>query len=370
MIFGYGVNLDTARIRMGLALQDRGAAATRFAAALAQLAASSSSSADIAPALDAGLMAGDIRGIVVILLGLRRAPRAAAAAARIEVITDGARAQHGELRRRLRRGRAGELGGRARRAAGRGAPAPPIEVVRPLTGSTPRLISRNFIVPGSMAIIMTIIGALLTSLVIAREWERGTMEALLSTPVTPAGVLLSKMLPYYVLGMLGSALMCLMLGDHACSACRSAARSLLLVLYTSLFLGSSLGLGLLLSTLTRNQFNAAQAALNAAFLPALMLSGWVYEISSMPAPVRAVTYLIPARYFINALQTLFQAGFIGRILLQDRRFSWLGLDDFFLRTHRAQHAAAAGLTPCRDASSRSSARSCSSRFATRRAAAC
>ena len=91
-------------------------------------------------------------------------------------------------------------------------------------------------------------------------------------------------------------------------------------MYTSLFLGSSLGLGLLVSTLTRNQFNAAQAALNLAFLPALMLSGWVYEISSMPVPMRAVTYLIPARYFINALQTLFQAGFVGRILLQDGLF--------------------------------------------------
>jgi ABC-2 type transport system permease protein len=95
---------------------------------------------------------------------------------------------------------------------------------------------------------------------------------------------------------------------------------LLLVIYTSLFLGSSLGLGLLLSTVTRNQFNAAQAALNAAFLPATMLSGFVYEISSMPAPIRAVTYLIPARYFIGALQTLFQAGFVGRILLEDLLF--------------------------------------------------
>jgi ABC-2 type transport system permease protein len=95
---------------------------------------------------------------------------------------------------------------------------------------------------------------------------------------------------------------------------------LLLAVFTTLFLGSSLGLGLMVSTLTRNQFNAAQAALNLAFLPAMMLSGWVYEISSMPAPVRAVTYLIPARYFISALQTLFQTGFVGSILLRDFLF--------------------------------------------------
>jgi ABC-2 type transport system permease protein len=173
-------------------------------------------------------------------------------------------------------------------------------------------------VPGSIAIIMTIIGALLTSLVIAREWERGTMEALLSTPVTRAELLLSKIIPYYVLGIL-SMLICVAVGVWM-FAVPFRGSLVLLIVYTSLFLGSSLGLGLLLSTVTRNQFNAAQAALNAAFLPATMLSGFVYEIASMPAPVRAVTYLIPARYFITALQTLFQAGFVGRILLEDLLF--------------------------------------------------
>ncbi len=165
---------------------------------------------------------------------------------------------------------------------------------------------------------MTIIGALLTSLVVAREWERGTMEALLSTPVTRAELLLSKILPYYLLGML-SMLLCLGLATGLFGVPFRGSLALLM-LYTTLFLGSALGLGLLLSTLTRNQFNAAQAALNAAFLPATMLSGFVYEISSMPVPIQAVTYLIPARYFISALQTLFQAGFVGRILLQDLLF--------------------------------------------------
>jgi ABC-2 type transport system permease protein len=182
----------------------------------------------------------------------------------------------------------------------------------------PAALSRNFIVPGSIALIMTIIGALLTSLVIAREWERGTMEALLSTAVTRTELLLSKVLPYYALGMV-SMLLCLLV---AVWLFRVPFRGslLLLLLYTTLFLGSALGLGLLLSTVLRNQFNAAQAALNAAFLPATMLSGFVFEIASMPAPVRAVTYLIPARYFISSLQTLFQAGFVGRILVDDFLF--------------------------------------------------
>jgi ABC-2 type transport system permease protein len=182
----------------------------------------------------------------------------------------------------------------------------------------PAAISRNFIVPGSIAIIMTIIGALLTSLVVAREWERGTMEALLSTPVTRTEILLSKILPYYALGI-ASMLLCVGI-TVAVFHVPFRGSLTLLILFTSLFLGSSLGLGLLLSTVTRNQFNAAQAALNAAFLPATMLSGFVYEISSMPAPIRAATYLIPARYFVSALQTLFQAGFVGQVLLQDFLF--------------------------------------------------
>jgi ABC-2 type transport system permease protein len=154
--------------------------------------------------------------------------------------------------------------------------------------------------------------------VIAREWERGTMEALLSTPVTRTELLLSKILPYYVLGVL-SMLICLAVAVLLLGVPFRGSLALLL-LYTTLFLGSSLGLGLLLSTVTRNQFNAAQAALNAAFLPATMLSGFVYEISSMPLPIQLVTYLIPARYFVSALQTLFQAGFVWRILFEDFLF--------------------------------------------------
>ena len=153
------------------------------------------------------------------------------------------------------------------------------------------------------------------------------MEALLSTPVTRAELLLSKIIPYYVLGIV-SMLLCTAVAVWQLDV-PFRGSLLLLVLYTSLFLGSALGLGLLLSTTTRNQFNAAQAALNIAFLPATMLSGFVFEISSMPPAIRAVTYLIPARYFISALQTLFQASFVGRVLLQDLVFLVLSAT-FFL----------------------------------------
>jgi len=157
---------------------------------------------------------------------------------------------------------------------------------------------------------MTIIGALLTSLVVAREWERGTMEALLSTPITKTELLLSKILPYYGLGI------CVAVAHWILKV--PFRGSLTAIWVTgSFFLLSVLGIGLAISSGMRNQFNAAQAALNAAFLPAVMLSGFIYEISSMPPVLRAVTHIIPARYFVSSMQTIFQAGSLWRLLLPD-----------------------------------------------------
>jgi ABC-2 type transport system permease protein len=316
MIFGYGVNLDTSRLRIGVLNEDSGRDAALF---LATLAASpyfephpSSSRAE----LRRWLTAGEVRGIVILQSDFGARLARPADTAPLEIITDGAEPNTANFVAAYVEG-AWQSWAR-QRALDKGIPvAPPIDLIARYWFN-PAALSRNFIVPGSIALIMTIIGALLTSLVIAREWERGTMEALLSTAVTRAELLLSKVLPYYVLGII-SMLICVGIGVWVFGVPFRGSVALL-ILYTSLFLGSSLGLGLLLSTVTRNQFNAAQAALNAAFLPAMMLSGFVYEIASMPAPIRAVTYLIPARYFISALQTLFQAGFVGRILLEDLLF--------------------------------------------------
>jgi ABC-2 type transport system permease protein len=193
----------------------------------------------------------------------------------------------------------------------------------------PSNVSRNFLVPGSIAVVMTIIGALLTSLVVAREWERGTMEALLATPVTKAELLLSKILPYYVLGMLAM-IVCL---GVAVFIMGIPFRGSLAALFgiSTLFLGTALGMGLFLSTVLRSQFNAAMAALTTGFLPALMLSGFVFEIDSMPKVLQLLTRIIPARYFASSLQTLFQAGTIGALLWANAlglgllMLFWLGL---------------------------------------------
>ncbi len=173
--------------------------------------------------------------------------------------------------------------------------------------------SRATLLPGSIAVIMTLIGTMLTSLVIAREWERGTMEALLSTPVTRLDVFFGKFIPYFVLGLTA---MLLVTGVSTWVMGVSFRGSVfLLLLVSSSFLSFALGLGLTISAVTRNQFLATQIALIVGFLPSFLLSGLVFEIKSMPFPIRMLTYLFPPRYFVTALRTLFLAGNIPSILL-------------------------------------------------------
>jgi ABC-2 type transport system permease protein len=192
----------------------------------------------------------------------------------------------------------------ARRVGAR-EPRPPLEVrARVLFNAD--LESKNFIIPGLIAVIMGLIAALLTSLTIAREWERGTMEAILSTPAAIAEILLGKLLPYFGLGLvatLGCAAIALVLFDVPL---RGSWLALLTLSCT--FLIPALGQGLLISAVARNQFVAAQAALISGFLPAFLLSGFIFEIDSMPAPIRALTYIVAARYFVPSLQTVFLAG--------------------------------------------------------------
>ena len=188
----------------------------------------------------------------------------------------------------------------------------------------PSTKSRNFLLPGSITIIMTVVGALLTALVVAREWERGTMEALLAAGVSRFELVASKLVPYFFLGMIAYAI-CIALTTLVFGV---ELRGSLLVVFLvgAAFLGSALGTGLLLSTILRTQYDAAQAALQAAFLPALMLSGFIFEISSMPRAIRAVTTIVPARYFVSAMQTVFQAGDVWSVL--SRAFVGMGLAAF------------------------------------------
>lgn len=175
------------------------------------------------------------------------------------------------------------------------------------------LRSRNFLVPGLIAINMTLIGALLTALVVAREWERGTMEAMMVTPVSMREILVGKVLPYFLLGMGGmtvSVLMAVWLFDVPLRGSLWA-----LLLGTCLFLLAALGMGLFISTVTRIQFVAAQVAIIATFLPAFILSGFLFDIGSMPRVIQGITHIIPARYFVAFLQTVFLAGDVWPVLI-------------------------------------------------------
>jgi ABC-2 type transport system permease protein len=172
--------------------------------------------------------------------------------------------------------------------------------------------SHYFIVPGLIVLVMTIIGAFLTAMVIAREWERGTLEALFVTPMRAGEFLISKFVPYFGLGMIGFVL-CLLAGQFLFHVPLRGSLSLL-CLASMVYLVVALGIGLLVSTLVKSQFLASQLAMLLTFLPAMMLSGFLYDLRSMPGFIRAITYVLPARYAVALLQTLYLAGNVGSVI--------------------------------------------------------
>jgi len=169
-----------------------------------------------------------------------------------------------------------------------------------------------FLVPGLIVLIMTLVGAFLTAMVVAREWERGTLEALFVTPVGPTEILLAKLIPYFCVGMAGLTL-CL-LAAHFLFQVPMRGSLTLVIAGSMLYLLVALGLGLLISSVTKNQFIASQLALVTSFMPAVMLSGFMFDLRSMPAVVRGITYVLPARYAVSLLQTLYLAGNVGSVI--------------------------------------------------------
>ncbi|ALM85938.1 ABC transporter permease [Bordetella sp. N] len=172
-----------------------------------------------------------------------------------------------------------------------------------------------YLVPGLIVLIMTLIGTFLTALVMAREWERGTLEALFVTPVRPVEILIAKIIPYFGVGLLGLAL------------CLLAARLLFdvpihgsmfaLLLGSMLYMFVALGIGLLISAFTKNQFLASQIAILASFLPAMMLSGFVFDLRNVPAAVNFIGHLLPATYFMELVKSLFLAGNYWPLIIKD-----------------------------------------------------
>ncbi len=190
--------------------------------------------------------------------------------------------------------------------------------IEPIIWFNPELESRNFILPGSIAVIMTLVGMILTALVIAREWERGTMEALLTTRATKFDFLIAKYIAYYGLAMC-STIFCTFLTIFVFNVPFRGSFFVYFIM-SSLFLLTALGQGFYVSTFAKNQFLAAITAAAFGFLPAVMLSGFLFEIPTMPKPIQAITYIIPARYFTPIINNLFMAGNVWEVLLPQSLF--------------------------------------------------
>ncbi|MBB2974413.1 ABC transporter permease [Mesorhizobium sp. RMAD-H1] len=309
-LFGYGVSLDATRTRIGLVVEDPTPITRDLAASFQASRYFDVVNGNDRREFEEQLIVGRIRGIIVIPATFA-ADYAARTTPAIQVIVDGSDPNTAGFVQNYARGVV------ATWAAVRGsevAARPPAINVEQRFWFNPQLTSRFFLVPGSIAIVMTLVGTLLTSLVVAREWERGTMEALMATPVTAVELLAGKILPYFILG-LASMTLCVLLAVFLFGV---PFRGSILALYalSATFLIPALGQGLLISAATKNQFLASQLALLSAFLPAFLLSGFLFEINSMPRIIQWVTTIVAARYLIPSLQTVFLAGDIWPMFLQ------------------------------------------------------
>lgn len=178
--------------------------------------------------------------------------------------------------------------------------------VRPRVWFNADMESRNYIIPGLIAVIMTVIAALLTSLTVAREWERGTMEQLISTPVKGAELILGKLLPYFAIGLL-DVLLAVVMAEFLFHVPMRGSPVLLFAI-AAVFLVGALSMGILISIVTKSQLLASQLAMVLTFLPSFLLSDFMYAVSNMPVPIQVITYIVPARYFVGALKAIYLKG--------------------------------------------------------------
>ena len=309
-LFGYGVSLDASNVPLALVVQRPSALAASFVGGFEQSASFRPRRFLTIQEAERAMTDREVQGIVWLPSDFdRRAMSGGDSPIGVfvnGVDTNTARIVEGYVQQVW----AGWL---AAQAAEAGRPAPSPIALQPQVRFNRAVKSRDFLVPGLIAMIMTLSGALLTALVIAREWERGTMEALMVTRVTVREILVAKVIPYFLLGMGGMAATVAMgvlffkVPLHGSLAALTAT--------SSLFMLAALGMGLLISTVARNQFVAAQIAIIATFLPAFILSGFVFDINSMPWPVQIITHVVAARYFVAILQTTFLAGDVWAVIL-------------------------------------------------------
>jgi ABC-2 type transport system permease protein len=309
LLFGYGLSLDVTKVPVAIVLEDPSPAATELAAGF-----------ELSPYFDPELLTSMARAEELMLArkldGIIRirpdfARNLNLGSAEVQILVHGVDANHARIVQNY--AQAAVTQWTARRAA-RGVEviAGPV-VVQNRMWFNEANESRYFLVPGLIVLIMTLIGALLTALVMAREWERGTLEPLFVTPVRTDEILLGKTIPYFILGMIGLVL-CLLAAKFLFAVPFRGSRSVLAGA-SMLYLLVALGIGLLISSAVKSQFVASQITLLVSFLPAVMLSGFLFDLRSMPDLVRLVTYVLPARYYVALLQTVFLAGDVWAVII-------------------------------------------------------
>ena len=309
LLFGYGMSLDVTNVPVALVVEDPSPASADLAARF-----------ELSPYFDAAkmtsmreaeqlMLARKVDGIVRLRPDFGR--RLERGDAEVQVLVHGIDANRARIIQSYAQGAIG-VWAAIRAAEGKEVLTGPVRVQNRLWFNEANE-SRYFLVPGLVVLVMTLIGALLTSLVVAREWERGTIEALFVTPVRPGEFLLGKTIPYFVLGMIGLGLS--LLGAKFLFHVPFRGSVLVLTGVSTLYLLVALAIGLLISSAVKNQFVASQITLLVTFLPAVMLSGFLFDLRSLPTFVQLITFILPARYYVTLLQTIFLAGDIWAVIL-------------------------------------------------------
>jgi ABC-2 type transport system permease protein len=310
ILFGFGVSFDATRVRVGLVIENPTPETSLFVASLSNTAFFEVQRAPDRRAFLDQLSAGRLNGVIV-LAGDFSDRLARGDTAGIQVITDGSDPNTAGLVAGYVRG--AWQSWQSQRALSLGTKVQGAINIESRFWFNPELESRRFLVPGSIALILMMIGALLTALVVAREWERGTIEALLATPVGVGEFIIGKLVPNFALGMCAMGV-CVLAALFVFDIPLRGSL-ITLIAFTAVFLTVALAIGLLISTVARTQFLASQMAMLVAFLPGLYFSGFLFEIASMPAPLRTFSTIVPARYYVRGLQTIFLAGDIATVLV-------------------------------------------------------
>jgi ABC-2 type transport system permease protein len=316
LFFGYAITWDVSDIPIAVLDQDRTPESRALLEAFRSSGYFSVTEQLDGPALvDRRLVGDDVLGVLWIPPGFARDLAAPGRGGPVQLLLDGSDANTATIALNYADAIVNRFGARA--ALGGAEATPPI-TLQARTWYNPDLVSRHMIVPGLIAVIMSIIAAMLTALTIAREWERGTMEQLAATPVSRLEVVIGKLLPYLAIGLFDVAMT---VGAGALIFGTPVEGSiLLLAVLTLLFLMGALGLGIFISAAVKSQVLAVQVAMVATYLPAVLLSGFMFDIASMPAVLRGLTFLVPARYYVTVTRGIFLKGVGAEVLWAQAAF--------------------------------------------------